>query len=65
MMKAKVDKELCTGCGICIDVCPPVFEMGDDNQAIVIADPVPPECEDDCRDAAEQCPSEAIQVEEE
>ena len=63
-MQTQVDKDLCTGCGICIDVCPAVFEMDDENQAIVIADPVPAEHEADCRDAAEQCPSEAIQIEE-
>ncbi len=29
-MKAKVDAELCTGCGPCVDICPEVFELGDD-----------------------------------
>ena len=26
-MKAKVDPDLCTGCALCEDVCPEVFEM--------------------------------------
>src|SRR5680860_732020 len=26
----RVDPELCTGCGICEDICPDVFEIGDD-----------------------------------
>jgi ferredoxin len=63
-MRAIVDKEQCQGCGVCVDVCPDVFEMGDDDTAQVIVDVVPPEAEDDCRDAADQCPSEAIAIEE-
>ena len=62
-MKANVDPDLCTGCGVCIDICPEVFEMSDD-LAVVRIDPVPKEAEVDCRDAAEQCPVEAIEVEE-
>ena len=62
-MKATVDKGLCIGCGLCVDVCPAVFEMnGDLAQAKV--NPVPPEAEGACRDAAEQCPVEAIKIEE-
>ncbi len=62
-MKAKVDQELCTGCGLCPDICPQVFEM-DGDTAAVKADPVPPDAEDDAREAAESCPVEAISLEE-
>ncbi len=34
----KVDPDLCTGCGICEDVCPDVFEVGDDGISRVAAD---------------------------
>jgi len=63
-MKAQVDKDLCSGCAVCIDVCPGVFEMGEDNQAIVMIDPIPPDQEQACREAAEGCPSDAISIEE-
>jgi ferredoxin len=63
-MKAIVDKDLCTGCQLCTEICPDVFEMGDDDLAEAKADPVPADVEDDCREAAEQCPVEAIQIEE-
>jgi ferredoxin len=63
-MKARVDPDLCIGCGICPEVCPEVFEMGSDDKAHAKVDPVPPEHEAACRDAAEQCPQAAIQIEE-
>lgn len=62
-MKARVDEETCIGCGVCAGICPDVFEMGKDELAKVKVDPVPADAEDDCREAAESCPVEAITVE--
>jgi ferredoxin len=63
-MKVKVDKELCTGDSICVDLCPEVFEMNDDDQAEVLVDVVPEEYEDAVREAAESCPEGCIYIEE-
>jgi ferredoxin len=62
-MKASVDKDLCIGCGLCAEICPAVFQM-DDDHAVAKVETVPPEAEDACRDAAQQCPVEAIKIEE-
>lgn len=62
-MKATVDTDMCTGCGLCPDICPAVFEM-DGDVAKARVDTVPSDAEDRCRDAAESCPVEAIVVEE-
>jgi len=61
-MKAKIDADLCTACGLCVDDVPDVFKMGDD-VAEVIVDEVPADLEDAVKDAADSCPSEAISVE--
>jgi len=63
MMKARVNNDLCTGCGPCEEVCPEVFQV-QGNVAVVIADPVPPKAEETCREAMENCPTEAITMEE-
>lgn len=63
-MRARVIEEDCVGDGSCADICPEVFEMGEDDVAHVIADPVPPEVEAKCREACEACPTDAIALEE-
>jgi ferredoxin len=60
-MIVKID-DTCTACGLCVDTCPEVFDMGDDI-AEVIADVVPPEFEESAQLAADECPVEAIMVE--
>jgi len=52
-------EDTCTACGLCVDTCPDVFDMGDE-MAIVIVDEVPEEFEDAVQQAADECPVEAI-----
>ena len=61
MMRVRIE-DTCTACGLCVDTCPEVFEMGSD-MAQVIVDEVPAEFEQAAQEAAEECPVEAIIVE--
>ena len=58
-MKTKIDPDLCTSCGLCVDSCPELYDLGDE-AAIVIVDTVPDELGDCALEAEENCPSEAI-----
>lgn len=61
-MKVSIDADLCTGCGLCTDSVPDVFTLGDD-VAEVSNPEVPANLEDAVKEAAEDCPVEAILVE--
>jgi ferredoxin len=61
-MKVRIE-DTCTACGLCVETCPEVFELGDEF-AQVLVDEVSPEHENAVRQAAEECPLEAIIVEE-
>ncbi|MHC4231576.1 MAG: ferredoxin [Planctomycetota bacterium] len=60
-MKVRIE-DSCTACGLCVDTCPDVFEMGDEI-AEVIVDNVPPELEETAQQAVDECPVEAIVAE--
>lgn len=64
ILKATVDRDTCISCGLCASICPNVFEMDDEDIAIVIVDTIAPEDLADAEDAAEQCPVAAITIEE-
>ena len=60
MAKVTVDESLCTGCGLCADSCPEVFEIKDDGLAYV-KNSGSADC--NLKKVAEDCPVEAIKVE--
>ncbi len=58
-MKAKVDRDLCIGCGLCVTISPDVFELDDEDIAVVISDTV----DETVEDARDSCPTDAISIE--
>ncbi|MFA5676634.1 MAG: ferredoxin [Christensenellales bacterium] len=62
-MRAIIDRDGCILCGLCADVCPEVFRMGDDGPAETITEQIPKESEDSAAEAAEGCPVEVIRIE--
>jgi ferredoxin len=58
-----VDKDECISCGACVDTCPDVFRMDDDNLAEVFNPNGA--SEDEIQEAIDSCPVECIHWEEE
>ncbi|MGD0943894.1 MAG: ferredoxin [Acidimicrobiales bacterium] len=73
-MKVWIDQDLCTGDGVCEELCPSVFTLLDNGLTYVKqgdaifnnpgGEPqmavVPPEFEDAVSEAADECPGECI-----
>ncbi|MFA5564555.1 MAG: ferredoxin [Acidimicrobiia bacterium] len=76
-MKVWIDQDLCTGDGLCEEICPDVFTLLDDGLAYVkegdkiFSDPggaagmanIPENLLDDVIESAEECPGECIFIE--
>jgi ferredoxin len=62
-MDVKIDKEVCTGCGLCVDTAPDVFEMENDTAKVKTVD-IPESALESVREAASNCPVEAITLKE-
>ncbi len=65
-MKITIDQEKCIGCGSCSAICPDVFDLSEDNKAILKKDGSNQgQANEDCvKEAAEVCPVQAIETEE-
>jgi len=61
MLKVKVDRELCIGVSNCVAVAPTVFQLDNENKAIVLD---PTSVDDEVlMTAASSCPEKAIILE--
>ena len=59
-VKVTIDPAKCSGSGNCAYWAPEVFDVGDDGIAVVLADPTGHEVR--VREAANHCPTNAIQL---
>lgn len=63
MTKAKVNKDLCIGCGACVGLVPDVFDFGEEGLAEATVNEIAEELIEDVQEAAEGCPTDAIKIE--
>lgn len=61
-LRANVDQNACIGCGICIDICPAVFEMDPHGLSESVVAVIDPGLNQTVRTAANACPTQAIRV---
>jgi ferredoxin len=59
-MKVWVDDQRCRGHGVCVTLCPAVFDLTDDGYAEAIDSDVPTEFEEATQEAIQSCPEQAI-----
>jgi ferredoxin len=59
-MKVWVDDQRCRGHGVCVTLCPEVFNLTDDGYAESITSDVPAEFTDATKEAIDCCPEQAI-----
>jgi ferredoxin len=59
-IEVEVDRSLCIGSGDCVDTAPDVFQLDDEDKAVVVDPDGAPL--DDVVEAARNCPVSAIRV---
>lgn len=62
-MKVVVDYDLCEANALCMDACPEVFRVEEDDTLTILMDAVPEELRSKCENAARLCPRQAIKLE--
>lgn len=64
-MRVRVDGSKCVGHGRCYDLAPEVYSEDERGHCQVKRDSVPPALEAEARLGAENCPEDAIEIEDE
>ncbi len=59
-MRVVVDRDRCEGNAVCVKIAPEVFQLDEDEYAMVTADPVPVEHETPAEQAIAECPRAAL-----
>ena len=63
-MKAYVNQEDCISCGLCVSVCPDVFQFNDNDKSEAIQDEIPKDVIDCAKEARDGCPVSVIDIKE-
>lgn len=59
-MHVIVDRDRCEGNAVCVGIAPDLFDLDDDDYAVVKADPVPADQEELAEQSIQECPRAAL-----
>jgi ferredoxin len=59
-MRVEVDRDLCESNAVCVGIAPDIFDLDDEDLAVVAVDEVPADRESDVREAVALCPKIAL-----
>jgi ferredoxin len=62
-MKVVVDYDLCEANALCMEACPKVFRVEEDDTLTVLMDEIPEELRSQLQEAERLCPRQAIRAE--
>jgi ferredoxin len=61
-MRVEIKSGQCTGCGVCVSLCPDVFSFDKKGKAETRYWEIPVGFEQDCSQVAAICPEEALEI---
>jgi ferredoxin len=59
-MRVEVDRDRCEGNAVCVGIAPDLFDLDDEDYAVIKADPVPEGQEDLAEQSVAECPRAAL-----
>lgn len=59
-MRVEVDLDRCEGNAICVGIAPDLFELNDDDYAVMLVDEIPADREAAAEQAIAECPRAAL-----
>jgi ferredoxin len=59
-MRVEVDRDRCEGNAVCVGIAPDLFDLDDEDYAVVLSDPIPDGREDLAEQSIAECPRAAL-----
>lgn len=59
-MRVRVDRDRCEGNAVCLGIAPGIFDLDDEDYAVVKIDPIPADQEGLAEQAIAECPRAAL-----
>ena len=59
-MRVEVDRDRCEGNAVCLGIAPDLFDLDDEDYAVVKVDPVPVDLEEVAEQSIQECPRAAL-----